>query len=267
MASSAIRRRLSIRAGLRISPLVSLLLIVSSIVSCFVLRLTAIFRRETMATIWPSPLPPRHKFSLLTCLLISVLGLSGCVTVEEDMAQPMRTTIVMSGDIGDLPHQAKTYSWHPQLQKIFTDTRLTSESVLTYMQTVLQQQLQAKGYQYVDNANAADFLVGFGVSIGSTEKGAAPLSDAQILASAGLVAGLSNQGVDTQGYDKGTVLVAVFRPNLISTQYVSDPVIWRSLAQGFADIDDKHQLKERFDALIDEMLIPLPVATQSSILQ
>lgn len=202
----------------------------------------------------------RILFSSGILLFISTLGLSGCVTVEEDLAQPMRTTVVMSGDIGELPPQAKTYSWHPQLQKVFTDTRLPSESVLTYMQTRLQQQLQAKGYHYVDNANAADFLMGFGVSIGSTAKGTAPLSDAQILASAGLVAGLSTQGVDTQEYDKGSVLVAVFKPNPLNE--VSEQLIWRVLAQGFADIDDKNQLKERFDGLIDEMLMSFPIAGQ-----
>ncbi|MCU8006689.1 DUF4136 domain-containing protein [Shewanella sp. SM87] len=186
---------------------------------------------------------------MLILLFSSVLGLTGCVTVTDNAAQPLRTTIVMSGDLSELPSMAMTFTWHPKFQKIITDKRLDQQPVLQHMQAVLKQTLQSKGYRWVEDPLLADFQVGFGVAMGTE------MSDEQILAVTGLVAGLSTDGVNTQKYDKGTVVIALFKPTKI--QGVDEP-IWRVLAQGFGNIKKMDELTENFDSLIASMLANMP---------
>lgn len=186
----------------------------------------------------------------LVLLIIGVVGLTACMSVNHNAAQPLRTTVVMSGDLSDLPPSAMTYTWHPTLQKIIVDKRLDRQQVLQHMQGVIRQTLQTKGYIWVEDPQMADFQVGFGVAMGTE------MSDAQILAAAGLVAGLSTQGVDTQKYDKGSVLIAVFKPTQVPGS-VDEP-IWRVLAQGFGNIKKMDELTDHFDSLIAEMLLNLP---------
>lgn len=121
------------------------------------------------------------------------------------------------------------------------------------MQDTLKTVLLTKGYRWVEDPKLADFQVGFGVAMGTQ------ISDEQILAAAGLVPGLSNQGVDPKKYDKGSVLISFFKPMGIEGQ--PSEMVWRVLAQGFANIKDMDEVKIRFDGLIDEMLLSLPVTS------
>ena len=92
--------------------------------------------------------------------------------------------------------------------------------------------------------------MGFGIAMGTQ------MSDEQILAAAGLVPGLSNQGVDLKKYDKGSVLISFFKPTGIAGQPYE--MVWRVLGQGFANIKDMDEVKARFDSSIEEMLLSLP---------
>lgn len=187
---------------------------------------------------------------MLALSFMAITILTGCVTVENNAAQPLRTTIVMAGDLSGLSTSATTFSWHPELHRIITDKRLDPQQVSQHMQDVLKQTLQAKGYRFVEDPQLADFQVGFGVAMGTE------MSDAQILAVVGLVAGLSTEGVNTQKYDKGTVLIALFKP--IGVQGGND-LIWRVLAQGFGNVEKIDELTTNFDSLIDSMLTNLPL--------
>ena len=187
---------------------------------------------------------------MLILSFMAIASLAGCVTVEDNAAQPLRTTIVMAGDLSGLSTSATTFSWHPELHRIITDKRLDPQQVSQHMQNVLKQTLQAKGYRFVEDPQLADFQVGFGVAMGTE------MSDAQILAVAGLVAGLSTEGVNTQKYDKGTVLIALFKP--IGVQGGND-LVWRVLAQGFGNVEKIDELTTNFDSLIDSMLTNLPL--------
>lgn len=189
----------------------------------------------------------------LVLLVCGLLSLTACVSME-DSTQSLRTTIVMSGDLSQLPPSAMTYSWHPQLQKIFVDERLDKQYVLTHMQNTLKKSMLSKGYRWVEDPQLADFQVGFGVATGTE------MTDEQILAAAGLVAGLSTEGVNAKEFDKGSILICFFRPQGITGQPFE--MVWRVLAQGFANIEDMGEIKERFDGLVAEMLISLP-ATQA----
>ncbi|PTA50663.1 hypothetical protein C9I43_09205 [Shewanella morhuae] len=187
---------------------------------------------------------------MLILSFMAIASLAGCVTVEDNAAQPLRTTIVMAGDLSGLSTSATTFSWHPELHRIITDKRLDPQQVSQHMQDVLKRTLQAKGYRFVEDPQLADFQVGFGVAMGTK------MSDAQILAVAGLVAGLSTEGVNTQKYDKGTVLIALFKP--IGVQGGND-LVWRVLAQGFGNVEKIDELTTNFDSLIDSMLTNLPL--------
>ncbi|WP_413491351.1 DUF4136 domain-containing protein [Shewanella baltica] len=188
--------------------------------------------------------------AVLVLLFTGALGLTGCVTVTDNAAQPLRTTVVMSGDLSELPPTAMTYTWHPKFQKIITDKRLEPQQVLQHMQDVLKQTLQNKGYRWVEDPQLADFQVGFGVAMGTE------MSDEQILAVTGLVAGLSTEGVNTKKYDKGTVVIALFKPTKIKGG--GDEPIWRVLAQGFGNIKKMDELTENFDSLIASMVANMP---------
>lgn len=185
---------------------------------------------------------------VMTLLTFGLVGLTACVTVED--SQALRTTVVTSGDLSQLPPSAMTYTWHPTLQKIFVDRRLDKQQVLQHMQDTLKKVLLTKGFRWVEDPQLADFQVGFGVAMGTQ------MSDEQILATAGLVPGLSNQGVDLKKYDKGSVLISFFKPTGIAGQPYE--IIWRVLGQGFANIKDMDELKARFDSSIEEMLLSLP---------
>ncbi|QDZ91582.1 DUF4136 domain-containing protein [Shewanella decolorationis] len=185
---------------------------------------------------------------VMTLLTFGLVGLTACVTVED--SQALRTTVVTSGDLSQLPPSAMTYTWHPTLQKIFVDRRLDKQQVLQHMQDTLKKVLLTKGFRWVEDPQLADFQVGFGVAMGTQ------MSDEQILATAGLVPGLSNQGVDPKKYDKGSVLISFFKPTGIAGQPYE--IIWRVLAQGFANIKDMDEVRARFDGLIEEMLLSLP---------
>ncbi|WP_133180616.1 DUF4136 domain-containing protein [Shewanella decolorationis] len=185
---------------------------------------------------------------VMTLLTFGLVGLTACVTVED--SQALRTTVVTSGDLSQLPPSAMTYTWHPTLQKIFVDRRLDKQQVLQHMQDTLKKVLLTKGFRWVEDPQLADFQVGFGVAMGTQ------MSDEQILAAAGLVPGLSNQGVDLKKYDKGSVLISFFKPTGIAGQPYE--IIWRVLGQGFANIKDMDELKARFDSSIEEMLLSLP---------
>ena len=187
---------------------------------------------------------------MLILSFMAIASLAGCVTVEDNAAQPLRTTIVMAGDLSGLSTSATTFSWHPELHRIITDKRLDPQQVSQHMQDVLKRTLQAKGYRFVEDPQLADFQVGFGVAMGTE------MSDAQILAVAGLVAGLSTEGVNPQKYDKGTVLIALFKP--IGVQGGND-LVWRVLAQGFGNVEKIDELTTNFDSLIDSMLTNLPL--------
>ncbi|MGL5360090.1 MAG: DUF4136 domain-containing protein [Shewanella sp.] len=183
------------------------------------------------------------------------LMLCACSSVSQDASQALRTTVVISGDLSQLPATVLTYSWHPQLQKVKVDKRLDQQEVLKHVQKVLQHTLQTKGYRWVEDAELADFQVGFGVALGTE------MTDAQILAAAGLVPGLSTQGVNLKQYDKGSIFIGFFKPTGIPPQPAQ--LVWRVLAQGFANIGQMDELTARFDDLIAEMLLTLPM-TQGS---
>lgn len=184
-----------------------------------------------------------YFFKIISIFLLPILG--GCVAVSEPESQPMRTTIVVSGDLGYLTQSDRTFSWHPSLQRVIAAGKVDQQKAVDMMQLSIAKWLQQKGYHLARVGEKVDFQVGFGIALESA------MADKDILAATGLVPGLSTQAVDGTKYEKGTVMVALFKP------HQADP-IWRVLAQGFADLEQNANARQqKFDDLIGRMLEPV----------
>ncbi len=190
----------------------------------------------------------------LSAMLLGLIGFTACVS---DSDRELRTTVVLSGDLSQLPVSAMTYAWHPKLQKVFVDD-LNEKMVAQQMQDTLKKVLLTKGFRWVQDPQLADFQVGYGIALGKA------MSDEQILAAVGLVPGLSAEGVDPKKYTKGSVLIGFFKATDLKAQRFagsdesSTAEFWRVLAQGFANMNDKDELKAGFDALVEDMLLSIP---------
>ncbi|MGS0682688.1 DUF4136 domain-containing protein [Shewanella sp. 125m-7] len=180
-------------------------------------------------------------------LLTGLTLITGCTatdSVEAEMAVT-RTTMVTTGDLSRLNQSTKAFAWHPSMFAVHASDEIDNEVVVKHMQHAIAQAMQAKGFHLATANETPSLLVGFGVALESE------MSDKEILKRAGLVAGLSTEGVD-KNYEKGSVLVALFSPH--------NPIpIWRVLAQGFTDLDNNPvQREQRFERLLSTMLKPIP---------
>lgn len=183
----------------------------------------------------------------LAVILMSFMVLSGCSTSTATDIPVTRTTMVTSGELSLLSHSSKVFGWHPTMFKVHAPDSINSDAVVKLMQEAIIKTMEAKGYHLANAHETPSVLIGFGLALESE------MSDKEILKRAGLVAGLSTDGVDDK-YEKGSVLVALFSP------YNSMP-IWRVLAQGFTELDKKSADREqRFERLISRMLTPVPEA-------
>ncbi len=154
--------------------------------------------------------------------------------------------MVTTGDLSFITDNSTRFAWHPSLEKIIADERVDSNKVVRQMHASITLIMESKGYRLVSNDESPDLLIGFGLALESD------MSDADILKKAGLVAGLSTAGIDSKQYEKGSVLVALFKPMQVQP-------VWRVLAQGFTDFkQSSEQRKQRFDELISLMLGHIP---------
>ena len=180
------------------------------------------------------------------CLWMSLLVvlIAGCTSSEVVNAPAeSRLTMVTTGDLGFIPPAAKTFGWHPTMFSVHTANKLNDKELIHHMRQSITKIMQQKGYSFT--SDSPSIMVGFGMALESE------MSDKDIMDKAGLVAGLSTQGIDDD-YEKGSVLVALFTP-------VSPKPIWRVLAQGFTEIDKPVEDREqRFDKLTTRMLHAVP---------
>lgn len=172
--------------------------------------------------------------------------LTACVANDQVEVSPARTTMVTTGDLGFISGKNASFAWHPSLANIVAGERIDSDKAIQNMRVALTQVMESKGYHLVPLDQSPDLLLGFGLALESE------MSDKDILKKAGLVPGLSTAGVDSDQYEKGSVLVAVFTPMQLQPA-------WRVLAQGFTDFEQSgEERQQRFDALIALMLGSLP---------
>ncbi|MCL1049893.1 DUF4136 domain-containing protein [Shewanella abyssi] len=178
-------------------------------------------------------------------IFIGLMVLTGCSS-SAVADHPISTTMVSTGDLSQLNRSAKVFGWHPTMFAVHASDKVDEQVVIAHMQHAITQVMQAKGYRLATTNEVPSILIGFGLALESE------MSDKEILKRAGLVAGLSTQGVDDK-YEKGSVLVAIFSPH--------HPMpIWRVLAQGFTELNkNPAEREQRFEQLLSTMLKPLPI--------
>ncbi|MCK8044198.1 DUF4136 domain-containing protein [Shewanella sp. 1CM18E] len=179
--------------------------------------------------------------------MLSLILLTACSsTGSEQEIAATRTTMVISGDLSSLNNGSTAFAWHPTMFAVHANDEVDEAMVSQHMQSALTQVMQNKGYHLASLNEKPSILVGYGLALESE------MSDKEILKKAGLVAGLSTEGVDDK-YEKGSVLVALFNPT-------SPMPVWRVLAQGFTELDKTpEQREQRFEQLLSSMLKPVPV--------
>jgi len=188
-------------------------------------------------------------FKKISCLLLTFI-MTACVTVDVPKSPPTRATMVTTGDLSFLSESSPRFAWHPSLARAATEEGVDDDKVVGLMRTAMTKAMtkamKAKGYRLVSIDESPDLLLGFGIALEFE------MSDAEILKKAGLVPGLSTVGVDADKHEKGSVLVALFRPRM------AEPA-WRVLAQGFTNSErNKDERQHRVDELVSLMLGAVP---------
>ncbi|UJF21105.1 DUF4136 domain-containing protein [Shewanella sp. OMA3-2] len=175
-----------------------------------------------------------------TCLVM----LTACSSSNIESTPVSRITMVTSGDLSSV---ASTYAWHASMFSVHTANKIDEQNLKIHLRGAVDKVMAEKGYQVVNYNDSPQMTIGFGMALASE------MSDAEILAKAGLVPGLATQGVDSE-HEKGSVLIALFNP------LVEQP-FWRVLAQGFTEPNnDMTQREARFDSLARIMLSSVPKA-------
>lgn len=173
---------------------------------------------------------------------VCLVMLAACSTSNIEPIPTSRMTMVTSGDLSSV---ANTYAWHASMFSVHTANKIDEQSLKIHLRESVDKVMAEKGYQVVNYNDSPQMTIGFGIALESE------MSDAEILAKAGLVPGLSTQGVDS-AHEKGSVLIALFNP-------IIEQPFWRVLAQGFTEPDnDLAQREVRLDNLARMMLNSVP---------
>ncbi len=181
----------------------------------------------------------------LMSVLCSVL-LVGCVSSTHTVPPSNNVSLLTTGDLSFLSHQSQRFAIHPSISQAYITDKLDSAQLTTQIESAIVTQMVKKGYIQVSYTQSPDLLVGFGLA---TET---QLSDQEILSKIGLSAGLVTADVDSEKFEKGSVVVALFSPNQPLPK-------WKVLAQGMTEIersDDSRQ--QRIDKLMQSMLRSIP---------
>lgn len=177
-------------------------------------------------------------------LSVCMVMLTACTASNIESTPTSRITMVTSGDLSSI---AKTYAWHASMFSVHTANKIDEQTLQTQLRDSVDKIMAEKGYQVVNYNDSPQMTIGFGMALASE------MSDAEILAKAGLVPGLATQGVDSE-HEKGSVLIALFNP-------IVEQPFWRVLAQGFTEPDNNMAQREaRFDNLARMMLNSVPKA-------
>lgn len=167
--------------------------------------------------------------------------LTGCVS-ETNTNPPSNTVnLVTTGNINDIVKGKIRFTWHPTINANYLNSEVKNNVEAQFVST-LKQELEKKGFIYTKNIDDAEFYVGYGLGVDSQ------ISDTQILAKTGLLAGVRPKTETDDNVQKASVFIAVFLPNQVKHQ-------WSVLAQGYSA--QNHDKEAALRELIDFMLIRL----------
>jgi hypothetical protein len=187
--------------------------------------------------------------------MVSLFLLNACTSHEDEAinaAKVQRLTIVSSGSPRDALPAFNTFSWRDQYSQVLsaTDDKNASE-IKEHIKSGIIKYLKTKGYVYQPDPIQADLVIGFLFALEDD------IADKEIQQRFGLLPGVHSNGIDTNSYKKGSLLLAVLDNRL--TQ-----VYWRSAMQGFVELEkDKNDpTTERLQYILSMMMDDFPNAGQ-----
>jgi len=140
-----------------------------------------------------------------------------------------------------------SYHWSSGFLQQTAHGKLQDFNIQSLLKQSIEQEMQRKGYQLVDDTQSADLTIGFALALNSV------LDDSDIQRLYGLVPGLLVGEVDHQRYEKGTVIFDV-----IDTK--TQQLAWRTAGQALATIVDLpiSERKARINYFVKKLLAFLP---------
>jgi hypothetical protein len=139
-----------------------------------------------------------------------------------------------------LPNSA-SFSWLPAAVKYHEDARFKNSPIQSYLQNAIRQNLNKRGYRFVSSVADSDFLVGYVLALESS------LKDEEISEKYQLNPGLPGQAVNSNQYEKGTLIIDLIDPG-------TKRPMWRGAMQGFAKFDIKEEdRKKRVNLFVDQL--------------
>lgn len=176
--------------------------------------------------------------------LVLVLLLAGCVTTSGNGQRTVSK--VITGDLAIFSSQNKRFAMYPSVNASYLAGGESSERAIANTKSSIAQIMVEKGYVPVPLNENPDFIIGFGLGLESK------ITDDEIFDKAGMVVGLSTEGINQKKFQKGTALVAVFAPG------IKEPK-WRVLTQGMSHMKKSDAArKENIHKLLISMLSSIP---------
>lgn len=170
--------------------------------------------------------------------------IGACVTVPVEESTPF--AIAISGDVNAIQHNATKYAWHPQSGNAYANQGYDLPSILSEIQSAIESEMEAKGYQRVGLYDSPDFLMGYAVA---TE---AVINDQEIFSSTLLSTGINSESY-SEDFIKGSIFIGIFDSNALNLR-------WRALAQGEASHPDSSVEERRNNVYVSRMLLSIPEA-------
>ena len=180
----------------------------------------------------------RHLSILLLFCLVAA-----CTVTDEKTPQPKitaKTSVVSSFFSAKRYMAGQRFAWMPGAERYFDDPRVKDQTIKPVLESAIQQTLINSGYQYMQDPQRADFLVGYLVALESE------LDDQTIAKLYGNTPGLPLQS--TGDYEKGTLIVDI-------VDGVTRQSVWRGALQAAVTFDVEHSVRQqRVTAAVETLL-------------
>ena len=145
-----------------------------------------------------------------------------------------------------LPENA-TYQWSKGFTRHADRGLIKNVDMWGLIKQSIEQEMQAKGYRHIAEAEQADINISFIAVLASD------LSDAEIESRYGLVPVLTVPNVNKNNYEKGTLIFDVVNPK-------TNKLAWRAAGQALTSLKDipLEERESRIDVFVKKLLAFLP---------
>lgn len=181
------------------------------------------------------------KYILMAALLLS------CSTTKPVLQEDMRTAfIIVHHSELNIPEHA-TYQWSDGFTRQTENGLINNVDMWGLLKQSIEQEMQRKGFRQIAQAEQADLNISFIAALESS------LGDEQIAQQYGLAPGLMVNNIDTERYEKGTLIFDVVNPR-------TKQLAWRTAGQALASLSDipLAERQSRIDVFVKKLLAFLP---------